>query len=249
MKIAMDRVMQKLDEYFDRNDYKGAEKHLNYWLSEAELVQDKQALFFIVNELIGFHRKQRNQEQAFSFCEKAMALIQEMGIENSVGAATAYINIATAYKAFENATEALPYFEKAKSIYEENLEANDVRLAGLYNNMGLALCDLQKFEEANVLYQKAIEIAKTAEDGDLDAAITYLNMADAAEQEKGTLEAENEINTYLETAKNLLESHKDSTDGYYAFVCEKCAPTFGYYGYFLYKNQLEERAKRIYEGN
>ena len=36
-------------------------------------------------------------------------------------------------------------------------------------------------------------------------------------------------------------------DGYYAFVCEKCAPTFDYYGYFLIADDLNERAKAIYE--
>jgi hypothetical protein len=38
-------------------------------------------------------------------------------------------------------------------------------------------------------------------------------------------------------------------DGYYAFVCEKCASVFAYYGDFLYAEELEERAKRIYEGS
>ena len=36
-------------------------------------------------------------------------------------------------------------------------------------------------------------------------------------------------------------------DGNYAFVCEKCAPTFHYYGYFLWGAELEERARAIYE--
>ncbi len=249
MKIALDRVMQKLDEYFDKNDYKGALQHLTYWAAEAELVQDARAQFFIANELIGFHRKQQNEAEALAACEKALALIEKMGIDGTVGAATAYINIATAYKAFDKAAEGLPYFEKAKSIYETQLEKNDPQLAGLYNNMGLALCDLERFEEANALYKKAIALTENAEDGGLDAAITYLNMADAAEREKGVEQAQEEITAFIEKAKALLEAHKDSADGYYAFVCEKCAPSFGYYGYFLYQKTLEERAKNIYEGN
>ena len=36
-------------------------------------------------------------------------------------------------------------------------------------------------------------------------------------------------------------------DGYYAFVCEKCADTFAYYGYFGYSEELMQRAKKIYE--
>ena len=36
-------------------------------------------------------------------------------------------------------------------------------------------------------------------------------------------------------------------DGYYAFVCEKCAPVFGYYGYFLTEQELNRRAREIYD--
>ena len=34
--------------------------------------------------------------------------------------------------------------------------------------------------------------------------------------------------------------------GYYAFVCEKCTPTFEYYGYFLTAEALKETAEKIY---
>ena len=35
--------------------------------------------------------------------------------------------------------------------------------------------------------------------------------------------------------------------GYYAFVCESCAPTFDYYGYFLAAKRFADRAKEITE--
>ena len=53
----------------------------------------------------------------------------------------------------------------------------------------------------------------------------------------------------FQAAKKLLDTPTLPQNGYHAFVCEKCAPTFEYYGYFLYANELKERAKRIYEGN
>jgi hypothetical protein len=56
------------------------------------------------------------------------------------------------------------------------------------------------------------------------------------------------INHYLDTALALLNTPSVPRDGYYAFVCEKCAPTFRYYGYFLDGEDLETRAGQIYEG-
>ena len=49
-------------------------------------------------------------------------------------------------------------------------------------------------------------------------------------------------------AERILETWGDR-DGYYAFVCEKCAPVFDYYGYFVTARKLAEQSRRIYEGN
>ncbi|MBQ7384455.1 MAG: tetratricopeptide repeat protein, partial [Clostridia bacterium] len=159
-----------------------------------------------------------------------------------------FLNCATVYKAFDMAERSLPLFERAREIYERELEGNDSRIAGLYNNMALTLVDLGRFSEADELYKNAISIMEKAERGGLEVAITYLNMASAAEAERGMLEAEALISEYLERAEALLEAHP-TRDGYYAFVCEKCASVFGYYGHFFYENELKERARKIYEGN
>ena len=72
-------------------------------------------------------------------------------------------------------------------------------------------------------------------------------MANASESEKGILEAHEEISYHLEKAKSILEAY-ENRNGYYAFVCEKCASVFGYFGDFLYDEELQSRARRIYEG-
>ena len=90
---------------------------------------------------------------------------------------------------------------------------------------------------------------KNAENGELECAITYLNIASAIEVQKGLLDGEDEISEYLNKASELLDVHATSSDGYYAFVCEKCASVFGYYGHFMYEKELLERARKIYERN
>jgi hypothetical protein len=77
--------------------------------------------------------------------------------------------------------------------------------------------------------------------------ITYLNIASALEKEKGLVDADAEISQNLDKAAELLDIYADATDGYYAFVCEKCASVFGYYGYFLYEKELMKRSQSIYE--
>ena len=83
----------------------------------------------------------------------------------------------------------------------------------------------------------------------LEQAITYLNMADVLEAEKGSEEAEAGIGEYLDKAYDLLDTPGVPHGGYYAFVCEKCAPVFDHYGYFLAAQELRTRAEKIYAGN
>lgn len=242
-----DRILEKLDSFLHRNDYASAEQHLLYWLAEAQSTQNGKTELMVRNELMGLYRKLGKREQALAQVAAALEKIREMGVGEQVGAATTYLNGATVYKAFGLAEDAIPMFERARAIYERELPAQDGRLGGLYNNMGLALVDLKRFEEADALYRKAIAVMQTAPNGAFEVAITYLNMATAAEAELGLWDADEKITDYLKRAEELLNRHQNR-DGYYAFVCEKCASVYGYYGYFEFEKELTERARRIYEG-
>ena len=244
--ISVERILSKLDEHLRRNDYAAAERHLCYWLSEAGAGGDGRTELLVRNELMGLYRKTARKDEALASAEAALAAIRRMGIDEQVGAATTYLNSATVYKAFGMSEQSIPLFERARSIYERELDGNDSRLGGLYNNMALSLVDLSRFSEAYELYSKAIAVMEKAEGGELEVAITYLNIASAKEVELGLLDADEEINLYLDRAQELLDANM-SDDGYYAFVCEKCASVFGYYGRFLYDAELKERARRIYE--
>ncbi len=247
-KIPCDRIINELDSMLGRNDYVAAKSHLKFWLAEAKSVSDQRAALLLSNELMGLSRKLGEKENAIAFAEAALALIDEMEIPQNVGAATTYINCATVYKAFGDAERGLPLFEKAKEIYEASLDKGDDRLGGLYNNMALAFVDLGRFEEAHALYEKAISVMASVEDKEPEQAITYLNMASAVEAELGLEDGEKKISALLDRAQLLLDVGKSRNDGNYAFVCEKCASVFGYYGRFLYENELHARAGRIYEG-
>lgn len=246
--ISVARILSKLDEYLNKNDYSAAERHLVYWLSEAERGCDAKTELLVRNELMGLYRKLGREKEALACVSVALDKIEKLDIGHQVGAATTFLNCATVYKAFGKAEESIPLFERAGRVYESELEESDSRLGGLYNNMALSLVDLKRFSEANELYKKAISVMKRTQNGDLEVAITYLNMASSIEAELGLLDADMAIQEYLDKAEELIEAHAKK-DGYYAFVCEKCASVFGYYGRFAYEKDLKERARRIYEGN
>ncbi len=245
--VPQQRIMEKVDEYMSRRDYAGVERHLLYWLGEAKLGCDRRGELMIRNELVGHYRKTGAREKAFVQAKEAIRLLDEIGFEGSISAGTTYVNAATAYQAFGEYETALGIFEKARAAYEAIPSLKPELLGGLYNNMALTLVSLGRFAEANALYEKAIAAMAKAPHGELEQAITYLNMANAAEDEKGLLDASETIDACLETAQALLDTPSVPRDGYYAFVCEKCAPTFEYYGWFSAANDLNERAKGLYE--
>ena len=245
--VPQQRIIQKMNEYMSRRDYAGAERHLKYWLEEAKAGFDKGGELLIRNELVGHFRKTSNKDGAFESAKEALRLLGELGIENNVSAGTTYINIATAYNAFGENEKSMRYFEKAKEVYESNSNTSPELLGGLYNNMALTNVALGNFDEAFELYDKALEVMANVKNGELEQAITYLNMADAKEAMLGSEAAESVVFDYLDKAQELLDTPTLTRDGYYAFVCEKCAPSFEYYGYFLVAKDLNERARSIYE--
>ena len=194
--IPQRRIREKLDEYMSRRDYAGAERHLNYWLAEAQQNGDLRGEFFVRGEMMGHYRKTGNKDQAILNANEGLNLIERLGFENTLSAGTAYVNAATVYDAFGMPDRSIELFEKARAIYEGNLDETD---------------------------------------------------ANMVELEHGLEKGEQKIGQYLDRAAALLDDPTVPRDGYYAFVCEKCAPTFDYYGYFLIADDLNERAKAIYE--
>ena len=243
--VPIGRIMDKLREYEDRNDWPAVERHLKYWLAEAEASRDERGQLMLHNELMGYYRKQGNREKAFEHAEKAAALVEKLGMEDTVTAGTTWVNAGTVREAFGDPVGGLAYFERARANYEKNLPEGDGRLGGLYNNMALSLAVCGRFEEAMEMFRKAIAVMEKQEYGELEQAITWLNMAVAAEAALGPEEAEETVEEYLERAEALLDTEYLPRNGYYAFVCEKCAPVFGHYGWFAAEAELKRRAKEI----
>lgn len=244
--IPQKRIIEKMDMYMSSLDYNGAERHLKYWLEEAKLGNDKKGELMIYNELIGHYRKVQNKD-AFLDCKtKALELIEVLDYSNSISAGTTYVNIATAHSSFSEHDDALFYFEKAKKIYESANSVQAQELAGLYNNMGISYTALKLFDNAFESYNKAIEILEKANIGELEIAMTYLNIANLYEAKYGLENCENKIFDCCDKAYEYFDKDDIPRDGYYAYVCKNSYPTFEYYGFFLYASELKDRMEKIY---
>ncbi|MBO7293218.1 MAG: tetratricopeptide repeat protein, partial [Clostridia bacterium] len=167
-----DRILDKLDAYLARQDFASAERHLTFWLREAELTGDRATEMLVRSELVGLYRKLDRREEGLSAVRATLDRVEVLGLADTVGGATAYLNCATAEKAFGDPEASLPLFLRAREIYERELAADDPRLGGLYNNMALTLVDLKSFDEAYILYDKAVSVMESTENGMREVAIT-----------------------------------------------------------------------------
>ena len=241
--VPQDRIIRKLDEYMAKRDHGGVQRHLEYWLEEARLGHDVGGELLVLNEMIGFFRKMGKKAETYQAADQALAMIDTQGYQGTLTAGTTCINAATAYNAFDDNERSLPLFEKALAIYGSLDTVRPEQKAGLYNNMGLTCDALGQFDRAADLYAKALSLMEKEPGGKHEYAITCLNLANSIEAKDGLAQAENRIYDLLDRALDALNDPSVEKDGYDAFVCRSCAPTFSYYGYFAAAEDLEKRAR------
>ena len=248
--IDINRIKQKLDIHFDKKEFDQAERLINYWIVEARSGNNKKVELDLENEYMGFLRKMNRRDDAILHANIAADIVKELKLDRTVGGATVFLNVATVYKAFGNPNAAMSFFNKTREVYEQNLNSDDKLFAGLYNNMALAAVDMKQYDAAENFYLKAIDIMSKYNDGELDSAISHLNYADLLynKYKSGTdddySKYEIKINKLVLDAWDLLNKDTTPHDEYYRFVCEKCANSFGFYGYFKYENELKKRATK-----
>lgn len=246
-RIPIGRVIEKLDDFLFRGEYDDAERHLKFWIAESTAIGDEAGKLSVLNEQIGFYRKIRKEEECLRTISVALDFAREAGILMTPAMGTTLVNAATGYRAFGQTEKAISLYEEAIDIYGETLDPGDERFGGLYNNLGTALSQKNKFDEAEKYYKKALAVTEYIPGGEPDCAIICCNLADLSFRQYGAEEGEREIEKYLSMAEGYMNSDTAKQDGHYAFVCERLAETFGYYGYFIKKNEFMKRSKEIHE--
>ena len=81
--------------------------------------------------------------------------------------------------------------------------------------------------------------------GENEIAVTLCNMAELYDRQD---HEDMRIGQCMERAWEVLNTPGLPRDGYHAFNIAKCAPSFDYFGYFLWAKELKERAEKIYGG-
>ncbi|MBR6222676.1 MAG: DUF4125 family protein [Lachnospiraceae bacterium] len=174
--MNVEEIIKKLDELFTTGKGEEVASYLEDCLAEAEEKNDQAAKAFLLNELIGHMRSLGRHEDSIEYSKKAIELMEELGVKDTMSYATTLLNVATAYRAAGRYEEALSYYQEMVPIYEKNLKPDDFLIASYSNNVGLLYQEMGDFENACLCLSHAIEVAKKHEGAEGEIATSYSNL-------------------------------------------------------------------------
>ena len=243
--LSVPLLIQEADELCGEGREQEARNLLETSLTEVRALGDWRSELTVLSELLGQYRRTGEADKGLRTVSEALAVIRAHGMGRTVSGATVLLNAATTFKAFGHAKDSIPIFTHVARVYADNLDPADYRFAGLYNNMALSFDETGDTENAERCFRLALSILEKIGGQENDCAVTWCNLAEMY----GRRDLEDErIAECLEKAWDCLNAPGLKHDGYHAFTISKCAPTFDYFGFFLYAKQLRERAEKIYAG-
>ena len=243
--VDVPRLVGRFDALCSQGREEDARDLLEQALETARQGGDWRSELSVTSELLGQYRRTGEADKGLRAVRDALELVRVHHMGRTVSGATVLLNAATTLKAFGHAAESIPIFVHVARVYADNLDPADYRFAGLYNNMALSCDETGDTENAERCFRLALSILEKIGGQENDCAVTWCNLAEMY----GRRDLEDErIAACLEKAWDCLSAPGLKHDGYHAFTISKCAPTFDYFGFFLYAKQLRERAEKIYAG-
>ena len=165
-------------------------------------------------ELTGYWRVFGEPEKSFASAERALFLLESLGLAESGEYATALLNYATAKTAFRMTDEALALYARVAEIYEKTAEPDGYRFASLYNNMAQALMRAGRAAEAYGYFERSLALLSPADDA-VEIATCSTNMAFCKLAMKNIDEAER----LLSRAEEIYSSLPDDPHAASALSC------------------------------
>ena len=244
--IDVPAVIAQLDALYNAGREKEALVLLEQTRDEARARVDWRGELSMLSELLGYHRRDGDREKAMAAVNGSLDLLRLHRMGATVSGATVLLNAATTLKCFGRAKESIPIFEHVARVYGDNLDPTDYRFAGLYNNMGLSYADEEDYLQAERCFRLALQVIAHSRNPQNELAVTCCNLAELYDRQDPE---DPRIGEYMEKAWDYLNDPALPRNGYHAFTISKCAPSFDYFGYFLYSRELKERAEKIYAGS
>ena len=153
-------ILEKSDKLFAE----GRNEDAVSWLKENLVLAVQSSKWenelSVLNELMGYYRSISRLSDAWEYAGRAVKIVEEYRLHNTVDGMTTYLNVANVYRASGKLKEAMELYKQVECVYSEQGMEHDYRLGGLYNNMSVIFLDIGKREEAVQYGEEAAAILK-----------------------------------------------------------------------------------------
>lgn len=175
--MDINQITEELDTLFAQEKIAEIPQFLESHIAQAAQEGAQKVLLTLYNEIIGFYRETGQYALSIENCHKAVALMKEMGIQDTIPYATTLLNIANAHRAAGLLQESLELYNRVRPIYVAHLDENDMYFANFYNNLSLLYQEMGDFASAKDQLVNALSIVSHKPDRQFEAAVTQANLA------------------------------------------------------------------------
>lgn len=196
------QVTEELDALFAQEKVDEIPQYLESHIAQAIEEGAKDVLLTLYNEIIGFYRETGQYELSIENCHKAIALMDDMGIQDTIPYATTLLNAANAHRAAGLLQESLELYNKVRPIYVAQLDEDDIYFANFYNNLSLLYQEMNDFASAKEQLVNALYIVTHKPGKQFEVAVTQANLANTCIE----LGQDEEAKARAEEAIHIFES-------------------------------------------
>lgn len=175
--MKIQEIQQALDILYSQGKSEEAYQYMMEQLPQAITQGRDDIILFLLSELMGYYRVTSQFEAGNNIAIQAIKILTNHGLENTIHAATTYLNIATLYRVQGQYQNSLMMYKKCEDIYSMYLEEKDERYASFYNNLSLLYQEMGEYNQAIDYELKALSIIETLKDCEIEEAITYTNLS------------------------------------------------------------------------
>lgn len=233
--MNINNLQQRLDTLYSLGKNNEAYQLLLDSLKEAMIHNRDDIVLFLLSELMGYYRVTSQFELGNKMADQALKIVYNHGMEDTIEAATLYLNIATLYRVEGLYDLSLQMYKRCEKIYNQYLSEYDERIASFYNNISLLYQECGEYNQALNYELKALTIIQQLPDCKIEEAITYTNLTIMYKN----INDNNKAYETLRKALQLFEIHGKNDPHYLAALSQKAL--------YLYEDKKYKESIELYD--
>lgn len=201
----MDEFFMMLDHLYMGGDQQKIERFLKEELEKLEAAGEERALdaASVLNEMGGYYRGTSRYAESCDCCAKAIAILEEKGMGETIQVATMKLNYAGTLRLMGQLGKSYTLFNESKELLEKLGETGSYEYISLLNNLSLTCQDMGDGDRAIELAEASLEAVSKLPEREDEVPTALNNLAAMLLRQKKYDDAEYRVRQALTEFKKL----------------------------------------------